>query len=225
MSMSSPTVSCSPDELAQGGVAIPTPHPLYYIRSNNTTMETFLETSFQNVRSSKRTDEFHVELLDEVLNANPTWAEYDWQYEYKLPVDGFGGTFDIDIAGFRDGELKIAILGKALNSNINKNIKNYANTSVGEAARLMFAPDIEMEKVLFVSVLPRIAPRFNRARKVLGYDDVLSAKERTKIDHVLKAQYGGIVEAIDLYYDIHDVKSLQEFNTISINNLDTLTLV
>ena len=188
-------------------------------------METFLETSFQNVRSPKRTDAFHVELLDEVLNANPAWAEYDWQYEYKLPVDGFGGTFDIDIAGFRDGELKVAILGKALNSNINKNIKNYANTSVGEAARLMFAPDIEMEKVLFVSVLPRIAPRFNRARKVLGYDDVLSAKERTKIDHVLKAQYGGIVEAIDLYYDIHDVKSLQDFNSISINNLDTLTLV
>ena len=188
-------------------------------------METFLETSFQNVRSSKRTDEFHKVLLDEILNANPAYAEYDWQYEYQLPVDGFGGTFDIDIAGFVNGELKVAILGKALNSNINKNIKNYANTSVGEAARLMYAPDLNLEKVLFVSVLPRIAPRFNRARKVLGYDDVLSAKERTKIDHVLKAQYSGIVEAIDLYYDIRDVKSLQDFNSIMINNLDTLPLV
>jgi hypothetical protein len=188
-------------------------------------MQTFLETSFQNVRSSKRTDEFHKVLLDEVLNANPDWAEYDWQYEYQLPVDGFGGTFDIDIAGFMNDELKVAILGKALNSNINKNIKNYANTSVGEAARLMFAPDIEMEKVLFVSVLPRVAPRFNKMGEVKGFDDVVSAKERTKINHVLQAQYNGIVESVDLYFDIDDVKVLQEFSTISINNLDTLMLV
>ena len=188
-------------------------------------METFLETSFQNVRSSKRTDEFHKVLLDEVLNANIEWAEYTWQYEYQLPVDGFGGTFDIDIAGFVDGELKVAILGKALNSNINKNIKNYANTSVGEAARLMFAPNLNLEKVLFVSVLPRVAPRFNKAKKVLGYDDVLSAKERTKIDHVLQAQYNGIVKAIDLYYDITDVKSLEDFDSIGISNLDPLVLV
>jgi hypothetical protein len=187
-------------------------------------METFLETSFQNVRSSKRTDEFHKELLNEVLNANPDWAEYTWQYEYQLPVDGFGGTFDIDIAGFVDGQLKVAILGKALNSNINKNIKNYANTSVGEAARLMFAPDINLEKVLFVSVLPRVAPRFNKAGEVQGYDDVVSAKERTKINHVLQAQYNGVVEAIDLFFDIDDIKVLQEFNTVSISNLDELSL-
>lgn len=188
-------------------------------------METFLETSFQNVRSPYRTNDFHKVLLDEVLNANPAWAEYDWKFEYQLPVDGFGGTFDIDIAGFSNGELKVAILGKALNSSINKNIKNYANTSVGEAARLMFAPDIEMEKVLFVSVLPRVAPRFNKAGKVKGYDDVVRAKERTKISHVLQAQYNGIVEAIDLFFDIEGVKTLQEFNTVSITNLDTLTLV
>ena len=187
-------------------------------------METFLETSFQNVRSSKRTDEFHKVLLNEVLNVNPEWAEYDWQYEYQLPVDGFGGTFDIDIAGFSNGELKIAILGKALNSNINKNIKNYANTSVGEAARLMFAPDVLLEKVLFVSVLPRIAPRFNKSGEVQGYDDVVSAKERTKINHVLQAQYNGIVEAIDLFFDIDDVRNLNEFVTVSISNLDPLTL-
>ena len=193
--------------------------------SSNKPMETFLETSFQNVRSSKRTDEFHTVLLDEVLNANPEWAEYDWQYEYQLPVDGFGGTFDIDIAGFQNGQLKVAILGKALNSNINKNIKNYANTSVGEAARLMFAPDLQLEKVLFVSVLPRVAPRFNKGGEVVGFDDVVSAKNRTKINHVLQAQYGGIVEAIDLYFDIEGVKTLQEFNTVSITNLDPLVLV
>jgi len=189
-------------------------------------METFLETSFQNVRSSKRTDEFHNALLDEVLNANPDWAEYNWKFEYQLPVDGFGGTFDIDIAGFdAAGDLKVAVLGKAINSNVNKNIKNYANTSIGEAARIMFAPGIVMEKVLFVTVLPRIAPRFNTKKEVVGFDDVLSAKSRTKINDILTAQYGGKVEAIDLFFDIENVKTLTEFDTISINNLDSLVLV
>ena len=188
-------------------------------------METFLETSFQNVRSSKRTDEFHNELLNEVLNANHDWAEYDWKFEYQLPVDGFGGTFDIDIAGFdSEDNLKVAILGKAINSNVNKNIKNYANTSIGEAARIMFAPGVEMEKVLFVTVLPRIAPRFNNKKQVVGFDDVISAKNRTKINEILDAQYDGVVEAIDLFFDIEDVKNLTNFDVIEVANLDTITL-
>ncbi|MGA1718561.1 MAG: hypothetical protein ACO38Q_07190 [Aquiluna sp.] len=187
-------------------------------------METFLETSFQNVRSSKRTDEFHNALLDEVLNANSTWAEYDWQFEYQLPVDGFGGTFDIDIAGFVNGQLKVAILGKAINSNVNKNIKNYANTSIGEAARIMYAPNVVMEKVLFVTVLPRIAPRFNTKKEVVGFDDVISAKNRTKINDILTAQYSGKVEAIDLFFDIEGVKTLTNFDLIEVKNLDALTL-
>lgn len=191
-----------------------------------TPMETFLETSFQNVRSSKRTDEFHTALLDEVLNANNDWAEYDWQFEYQLPVDGFGGTFDIDIAGFdSEGNLKVAILGKAINSNVNKNIKNYANTSIGEAARIMYAPGVEMEKVLFVTVLPRIAPRFNTKKEVVGFDDVQSAKNRTKINDILTAQYAGKVEAIDLFFDIEGVKTMTNFDLIEVKNLDSLSLV
>ena len=187
------------------------------------TMIEFLTTSFQNVRSSKRTDELHKVLLDEVLNSNPEWAEYDWEFEYQLPVDGFGGTFDVDIAGFSKGELKVAILAKAINSNVNKNIKNYANTTIGEAARIMFAPNIEMEKVLFVSVLPRVAPRFNKAGDVKGFDDVIGAKNRTKVNHVLNAQYQGKVESLDIFFDISDVRSFthsDQFQEIAVENLD-----
>ena len=185
----------------------------------------FLTTSFQNVRSSKRTDELHKVLLDEVLNANPEWAEYDWKFEYQLPVDGFGGTFDVDIAGFSKGELKIAILAKAINSNVNKNIKNYANTTIGEAARIMFAPNIEMEKVLFVSVLPRVAPRFNKAGEVQGFDDVVGAKNRTKVNEVLNAQYQGTVESMDIFFDIAAVRSFthsDQFQEIAVENLDEM---
>jgi len=188
-------------------------------------MQTFLETSFQNVRSDKRTNILHQVLLDEVLNANPTWAEYDWKFEYKLPVDGFGGTFDLDIAGFVDGVLKVAILAKAMNSNIAKNIKNYANTTIGEAARLMYAPDVDLEKVLFVSILPRLAPRFKKSGEVEGFDNVLSSKSRTNVAPVLTKQYGNKVQAVDLMFDIGDVtqkKTKDDFSAIIVENLDEL---
>lgn len=188
---------------------------------------TFLETSFQNVRSTKRTNKFHKVLLDEVLNNNPELAEYDWKFEYKLPVDGFGGTFDIDIAGFIDGKLKVAILAKAMNSNISKNMKNYANTTVGEAARLMYAPGVEMDKVLFISILPRIAPRFTKDGLVNGFDDILSSKSRTNVSPILDKQYGDKVKVIDLYFDIENVKEKKtkdEFDAIIVENLDELVV-
>jgi len=191
-------------------------------------METFLQTSFENVRSNKRTNILHRVLLDDVLNVNPTWAEYDWKFEYKLPVDGFGGTFDLDIAGFVNGELKVAILAKAMNSNIAKNIKNYANTTIGEAARLMYAPDVDLEKVLFISILPRLAPRFKKSGEVEGFDNLLSYKSRTNVAPVLVKQYDNKVQAIDLMFDIRDAtqkKTKDDFGAIIIENLDELVIV
>ena len=188
----------------------------------------FLQTSFQNVRSSKRTDDLHDVLLSEILVKNPQWQGMEWRFEYKLPLDAFGGTFDIDIAGFDlDGKLKVCILAKAMNSNVNKNIKNYANTTIGEAARLAYAPNVELEKILFVSVLPRVAPRFKKDGTVSGFDDVISAKNRTKIDGVLKKQYGELVGLLDVFFDINNVKNKNtkdDFNTIMIENLTDLTL-
>ena len=89
----------------------------------------------------------------------------------------------------------------------------------------MYAPDVIMEKVLFVTVLPRVAPRFNTKKEVVGFDDVISAKNRTKINTILHFQYGGKVEAIDLFFDIEGVKTLTNFDLIEVKNLDTLTLV
>lgn len=190
-------------------------------------METFLQTSFENVRSSKRTSIFHKVLLNEVLNANLTWVEYDWKFEYKLPVDGFGGTFDLDIAGFVNGELKVAILAKAINSNIAKNIKNYANITIGEAARLMYAPNVDLEKVLFISILPRFAPRFKKSGEVEGFDNVISSKSRTNIAPVLSKQYGNKVQTIDLMFDIENIKQKKtkdDFSDIIVENLDELVI-
>ena len=184
----------------------------------------FLQTSFQNVRSSKRTDDLHDVLLNEILVKNPQWNDLNWKFEYKLSNDAFGGTFDIDIAGFNnEGVLKVCVLAKAMNSNVNKNIKNYANTTIGEAARIAFAPELNLEKVLFVSVLPRVAPRFKKDGTVGGYDDVISAKNRTKINGVLKKQYGQLIGIMDVFFDIKDVKQKKtkdEFYDIMVENLD-----
>jgi len=190
----------------------------------------FLTTSFQNVRSSKRTDELHKALLNDILNQNPDLAEYTWEFEYQLKEDAFGGTFDIDIVGFdADGEMRVAILAKAINSNVNKNIKNYANTTIGEAARIYYAPNCQqIQKVLFVSILPRVAPRFDNSGIVTGFDDVVGAKNRTKIDDVLQRQYGGIVETVDLFFDIAHVDKCEHkdnFNTITPLNLDAVPVV
>lgn len=190
----------------------------------------FLTTSFQNVRSSKRTDELHKALLNEILNQNPDLAEYIWEFEYQLKEDAFGGTFDIDIVGFdADGDIRVAILAKAINSNVNKNIKNYANTTIGEAARLYYAPGCNsIEKILFISVFPRIAPRFNKAGKVTGFDDVISAKNRTKLDDVLSRQYHGAVETVDLYFDIKNVteqKNKSDYNEINVSNLTPIPMI
>ena len=189
----------------------------------------FLHTSFQNVRSSKRTDDLHEVLLSEILSQNPQWRDLDWRFEYKLQTDAFGGTFDIDIAGFKNsGELKVCILAKAMNSNVNKNIKNYANTTIGESARLAFIPNNKLEKILFVSVLPRVAPRFKKDGTVGGFDDVISAKNRTKIDGVLQQQYGDLVQLKDVFFDIADVrnkKTKDEFTDIIVENLDELNVI
>ena len=50
------------------------------------TIETFIETSFQNVRSSKRTDELHKALLAEALLANHDWIDQTGNTNINCPL-------------------------------------------------------------------------------------------------------------------------------------------
>ena len=81
---------------------------------------------------------------------------------------------------------------------------------------------MELDKVLFVSILPRVAPRFDKLRQIVGYDDVVSAKERTNISNVLRAQYDDQVQSVDLFYDIEGVRDVVDFDVIGVQNLDRL---
>jgi hypothetical protein len=193
-------------------------------------LEEFLITSFQDVKGKERVNRLHAVLLDELLNTNPRFAEYNWMFEQRLKNDAFGGTFDLDIVGYdNEGNIKVVILDKAYQSSVNKNIKNYANTTIGESARLYYSPECtEIENILFINVMPRIAPMFTKAGKVKGFDDVMRAKNRTKIDDVLQTQYQGVVKSIDLYYDIDDVKNKSaqsEFMEITPKNITPMPVI
>lgn len=188
----------------------------------------FLTTSFQNVKSPKRTKILHKVLLDEILNSNPDWAEYNWDYEVVIK-DGWGGTFQVDIIAYdSNGDIKIIILDKAYQSSVTKNMKNFSNTTIGESTRAFYSPLCKnIEKILFVSVMPRVAPIFTNKGDVKGFDDVVAAKSRANIDPVLQQQYGGIVEIIDLFYDIEDVRmksNRSDFDVIEVTNLDELVV-
>ena len=81
---------------------------------------------------------------------------------------------------------------------------------------------------MFVSVLPRVAPRFKTTGEIAGFDDVVSAKSRTKIDDVLFVQYGKVVKIIDLYFDIDDVKGKNckaDYQEISVSNLTEVPVI
>ena len=73
----------------------------------------------------------------------------------------------------------------------------------------------------------RVAPRFKKSGEVGGFDKVVSSRLRTNIAPVLKQQYGDKVQAIDLMYDIVNVKQKKtkdDFSDIIVENLDELVI-
>lgn len=190
-------------------------------------IKTFLKTTFIDVRSAKRTDALHNAILSELLKKYPKYKKYNWKFEYNLRGDAYGGTFKIDIIGLdNEGIPKIVILCKCSNSNIGKNIYNLANTTLGEAARLMYS-EYEFEKILFVSVFPNKAPLFRKGGKCWSFDSPLAYKERINCSKILFEQYDDKVEEINIFYDIENLeskKSKKDFNQIKPKNITEFKL-
>lgn len=156
------------------------------------------------------------------MGAMPQLQDYDIEYEYEVP-DCYGGTFKLDIALLKDGKVKVALLVKAINSNFAKNLNNYLNTTTGEAMRCGLSP-INISEIIFVTVAPRVAPRFKANGNVDGFDEVeriKSSRTHSEVFGLLKAH----VWALDFFYDIDNVKSLthkDQFQTITISDLQTI---
>jgi hypothetical protein len=190
-------------------------------------IKTFLKTAFQNIRSSKRTDVLHEAVLNQLIQNYPDYDKYEWRFEERIKKDGYGGTFDIDIIGFLKGKAKIAILCKCINSNYGKNSKNYANTTIGEAYRLVYAEDVKIEKAIFVNIYPTICPSFDKSGKVNHYDNIEKYKSRTNVGQALFNLYGKKVEEVNVSYDIENIsnkKSKKDFDVINPINISEFKL-
>ena len=186
----------------------------------------FLRTTFANNRSSERTDRLHEALLDYLCKTNSKYLKYDFEYEYLMRDDGYGGNFKIDIAGFdKDGNLAVAVLAKCINQNMCQNLKNYANTSIGEACRILDStnPIVKgIKEILFVDIFPSEIPYFTREGKVNGYEKILRTRQATNITKPLKRISNGIAKKLNITYDISRLTEKthrKEFLTIKPRNI------
>lgn len=168
----------------------------------------FLKKTFKNVRGKKRTDALHNAILVEFWNKYPAYKDnYEWEFEKQLH-DAYNGKFKVDIVGYdEDLNPKIAILCKCANSNIGKNKYNYANCTIGEAARLMVDTNHDFEKVLFVNVLPNKAPIFENGGIVKGFDKPMEFKKRVDVSPILFKFFGDLVEEVNMFYDIENIET------------------
>ncbi len=191
------------------------------------TISEFLKTTFQNVRSSKRTDILHQAVLSELIRNYPKYENLKWKFEERIKKDGYGGTFDIDIIGFMHSDPKIAILCKCINSSFGKNSKNYANGILGEAYRAAYAKNISLDKVIFVNIYPSVCPSFSKEGKIKGYDNIAKYKSRTNTSEALFNLYGKKVEEVNISYDIENLnrkKSKEDFDNINPINISEFRL-
>ena len=185
------------------------------------TIEEFINTSFLDVRGTKRTDNLHTALVELLIQQRPELHSMTVKHEIAYP-DSYGGTFNLDVAFFdENNQCHLVVLAKALNSSVRKNIKNYGNTTIGEAGRLMYSSTPPKE-ILFITVSPRLAPRFDKHGNVTGFDDVVKAIQETNPQKVLDKQYDNVCASY-IFYDIVDVKTKKHkdaFNSIEFENLD-----
>tara|TARA_Y100000296_G_scaffold85652_1_gene122254 strand:- start:768 stop:1367 length:600 start_codon:yes stop_codon:yes gene_type:complete len=171
-------------------------------------LQQFLKTTFTNVRGKKRTDALHDAILSKLKKEYPKYKNYDWEFEVSLDGDSYGGKFKIDILGVNKTTGKIVvILCKCNNSNIGKNIYNMANTTLGESHRLLDGPlENKIEKILFISIFPNVAPNFKNNGTIRGWDNIATNyKNRINTNKSLDKHFNGKVEEVNIFYDIKDM--------------------
>jgi hypothetical protein len=192
-------------------------------------LQKFLETTFANVRGKDRTDALHNAILRKLQTEYPKYKDYNWEFE--VPVDdSYGGKFKIDILGWNKITSNVvAILCKCNNSNIGKNIYNMANTTLGESHRILDGPlKHKIEKILFISVFPEVAPLFKNDGTIRGWDNIATNyKSRVDTSESLYKHFDDRVEEVNIFYDIKDIdlkKSKKDFKNITPLNITKIKL-
>ena len=173
---------------------------------NESAIYPFIKRTFKGVRSSTRVQDLH-ECIVEFLGLDKIDG-IKIVYEYKYQNDCLGGTFDVDIAVFGpDGSFEIAILAKAMNSSINKNVNNYSSLKSGEVDRLLLGENPNPpKKILFFDLSPRYAPLFNKNGIIKSIETVNHKNSWVRKAFKKKDQP---VTIIDVFYDICNLDRYQ----------------
>lgn len=166
----------------------------------------FIKRTFDGVRGTSRVKDLH-ERIVQVLGYDKL-PDVRIEYEYKYQNDGLGGTFDVDIAVFGpDGSFEVAILAKAMNSSINKNVNNYSCLKFGEANRLLLGTNPNKpKKIIFFDVSPRRAPLFNKNGDIKSLETVKHKNPYIREGFRLEDKS---VTIIDVFYDICNLDRYQ----------------
>tara|TARA_R100000951_G_scaffold116049_1_gene126324 strand:+ start:542 stop:1162 length:621 start_codon:yes stop_codon:yes gene_type:complete len=122
------------------------------------------ETGKKGVRSPKRTDTLN-DCMIQWLDKN---TDDSWTFNSEISIDcARGGSFKIDVVGYKGGKMKSLFLLKAIESSYNKNRHNYGNTVAGEASRVFDLKARRDLDVFFIDWIPRKLPIYNKDGKKL----------------------------------------------------------
>jgi len=180
--------------------------------------KTLTKTFSINNRSSKRTDCIHeriAQLVDE------KYPNLETMTEHQLEGDGFHKSFKVDIVSCDEEKLHTAYLVKMVNSNYAQNANNYANTTVGEVARLMAADFIPPHRIVFLNLYPVEAPYFRKDGQLKSWQKVKPV-DFTKIKEKIFDNIEGCNVCIHNYFfsynkeDITHKKDLKDIKNIDI---------
>jgi len=187
----------------------------------------FITITFQNARSTKRTELLHQAILTEIKKDYPEFDDLNWKFEQRLP-DGYnyymeGGVrkerktkkgnwvrfFKIDIVGFdKNGIPRVVICVKGLNNNVLQNVFNYCNTSLGESDRLLYGPhENDIQKMIFVTLYPNKTAYFDKNGIVKKIENVAKRMLDTDPSYMLHKKHGNTIKIVKYNYDINELEN------------------
>ena len=107
-------------------------------------------------RSSKRTDVLNDLTISKVLKP---LAKAGWEFKTEQRIIcSRGEKFKIDIVGYYNGQAKLYVLLKAVQSSYNKNRHNYANGTIGEPTRIFGKNKLNGVTLISIDWIPYQVP-------------------------------------------------------------------
>ena len=169
-------------------------------------------------RSSKRTDDIHLALIDLIHRTNPL---LECLNEHKLNIAT--GTFDVDICvRLRStGKIVACISLKASISNIAQNRTNNENVKLGEAIKIRSSIP-STAKLMFFDILPASCPYYKKDGSVKNIEKRDNAASRVKSEALVRMANTVCANLIDGIYTIVANYTYNENKSITFESISDI---